>query len=270
MVTFRDISTSQPRLRLDRTFYDKVRAGRSHYKLVDKFIIPPNNGRGFIVSRGQTFRIIQAEGPQVGDVTFWNAHNPKEFFSTPRTWMMKGWFLNMYSRLWSDVPWLRPMATCTEDTVVTKPPGSDYHHHLAATHCAPEVYELRSGRIGLNACHLNFLQAIEPFGLTENDIHDNIDVFQKMRLDPKDGKRYGARSDSKVGDYIEFYAEIDLLVAVSVCPCGDGAISGSMPEKVALRPLEIEVYNTGIQPKEFPRWTDWRPTWQGKWMPPQN
>ncbi len=80
MVTFRDISTSQPRLRLDRTFYDKVRSDRSHYKLVDKFIIPPNNGRGFIVSRGQTFRVIQAEGPQVGDVTFWNAHNPKEFF----------------------------------------------------------------------------------------------------------------------------------------------------------------------------------------------
>jgi len=121
---------------------------------------------------------------------------------------------------------------------------------------------------GLNSCHLNFLQAITPFGLTEEDIRDNVNLFQKMRPDPETGRIYAALSDSKKGDYIEFYAEMDLLVAVSVCPNGDNTRYYSVPGKDVVLPLAIEVYATGIEPKEFPQWTDWRPTWRGKWMPP--
>ena len=40
--------------------------------------------------------------------------------------------------------------------------------------------------------------------------------------------------DAKKGDYLELYAEIDCIVAISACP---GASSG--PEK---RPIGIEIY----------------------------
>jgi len=121
----------------------------------------------------------------------------------------------------------------------------------------------------LNACHLNLLQGIEPFGLTEEDILHNLNIHQKARIDPTKGRTLCTSADSKPGDYIEFFAEIDVLVSVSVCPNGDGLLDATEPEKVTLRPIGIGIYDTGISPKEFPGWTDWRPTWRGKWEPPK-
>ena len=267
MAALRDLALLHPRFSLDRAFYDGVRsAGR---QLKDRFVISPFSGRGFIVEKGQAFRVKQETGPQVGVVAFWNAHDPKESFGAMRNRLWEGLFITVYTRLWSDVPRLRPMMTCLEDTVVTLPPGGAFHHHRFWTHCSPESMEMRSGHAGLNACRVNLLQAVQPFGLTEDSIGGNIVVFQKARLDPQDGKWYCARNDSKKGDYIEFYAEIDLLVAVSVCPCGDNTKAWSTPEDGSVRPLGIEIYETGVTPKEYPCWTDWRPEWRGRWVPPQ-
>ena len=238
----------QPEYQVDRAFYDKVRAAER--QPVDKFVIAPFNGRGFIVKKGQSFRVIQEEGPQVGDVAFWNADDAKETLSCLRTWEVDGWFLEVYSRLWSDVPWLRPMVTCIEDTVAATRDGHRAHHHFLASHCAPEQQEMRTGKAGLNACRVNFLQAIEPFGLSEEHLLENIDVFTQFIIDPVTGKFSGARTDTKPGDYIEFYAEIDLLVAVSVCPAGDYSQAASK----AVLPLGVEIHETGIEPKTFPAW----------------
>ena len=254
MVEVRDLSVQQPAYQLDTAFYESVQAARPRYKLVDKYVIPPFSGRGSVVQKGQTFRVIQVEGPQIGDVTFWNLHNPKERFSSLRTWDVEGWFLKVFTRVWSDVPWLRPMVTCVDETLDARREDDQFHHHFVASHCSAEQVEMRSGTAGLNACRLNLLQAIEPFGLAEQNLRDNLDVFQKFAFDGREGKFYSARTDSKPGDYIEFYAEMDLIVAVSVCPSGDN--SANIHGEVL--PLGIEIYDSGIPPKEFPRWTDWR------------
>jgi uncharacterized protein len=256
-----DLSSQQPPYQLDKAFYDRIREAKSRYRLADKFVIPPYSGRAVIVSKGQTFRVSQQEGAQIGDVALWNAHNPKEFFSSTRTWAMEGWFLRPYSRLWSNVPWFRPLATCVEETLDTRRVNDDYHHHHVATHCAPELAEMFYGRAGLNACRLNLLQAIEPFGLTEQNLYDNIDIFQKFRLDPLTGRYHLAVGDGEPRDYIEFYAEMDLLVAVDPCPMGDGTNDWTKPGGVVVRSLGVEVYDTGIEPPQFPMWTDWRRTW---------
>jgi uncharacterized protein YcgI (DUF1989 family) len=262
----RDASETLPQYALDREFYAKIRAGAGGFRQVERFVIPPFNGRGFIVRRGHTFRVIEEEGPQVADVTFWNADDPEEYFSMSRTWLMDGFFVGVFSRLWSDVPKLRPLAVCVEETVDTRGRDGDFHHHFAQTHCCPEVMEARLGKAGLNACHVNLLQAIQPFGLEERHIHDNINVHQKVRVDPATGKMFGARTASQAGDYIEFYANIDLLVAVSVCPNGDGVAHQAYE---GVKPIAIEIYDTGTTPPEFPGWTDWRPNWKGRWMPPE-
>ena len=100
-------------------------------------------------------------------------------------------------------------------------------------------------------------------GLTEEDvIGDNINLFMKMRIDGLTGRRYFSKTDAKKGDYIEFYAEIDLLISVSVCPDGDSSL---IPETFHKLPITVEIYDTGIKPKEFAKWTDWRPNWKGSW-----
>lgn len=252
-----DMSQKHPRFQLDRAFYDRVRAAKPTFRLVEKLVIPPYNGRGFRVQKGQTFRVINEVGPQIADVAFWNAQNPRETFGGTRTWLVEGWIIRVYTRLWSELPWFRPMMTCVEDTVQS-PPDVDYHHHFLGNHCSPESNEMKFGVAGLNGCRVNLLQAIEPLGLTEDDLRENINVHEKNRADPVTGLRSIWQGDGKPGDYIEFYAEMDLLVGVSVCPWGDGSKTPIMRGPDVVFPLAIEVYETGIEPKEFPRWTDWR------------
>lgn len=259
----------QQAYRLDRDFYDQIRGARPHYQQAMKFSIPPFSGRGFTVNRGQVFRVIEETGPQIGAVAFWNANDPREGFIAGRTMAAVACFIQPYTRLFSDVPWFRPMATCLEDTVVTEPPGSEFHHHSVGGSCSPETMEMRFGVAGLNACRLNLLQAIEKFGLGEKDLHDTVNVHQKTCLDRKTGRIFVSPGDGRPGDYIEFFAEMDLLVAVSVCPFGDGSADPVMYEAGLVRPLGIEVYDTGTEPKPFPMWTDWRRTWTGRWLPPR-
>ena len=269
MAASRDLSIQRQAYQVDRAFYERVRTARPQYKLADKHVIPPFHGRGFIVNKGQTFRVIQEEGPQVAEVAFWGAHDSKETYAAVRNRTWEGVYIRPYTRMWSEVPWLRPMMTCIDDTVATQGPEMGFSHHRFWTHCTPESLEMRSGIARLNACRSNFVQALEPFGLTEDNLRDNIVLFQKCLIDPKDGKLYAAGSDSKRGDYIEFYAEIDLLVAVSVCPRAGNTRDWSGPDDEVL-PLGIELYETGIEPKEFTKWTDWRVNWEGKWVPPES
>src|SRR5262245_10437134 len=80
----RDSSATLTKYQLDKEFYSKVRATKSAHKRAESILIPPYNGRGFIVKQGQTFRVIDVEGAQVADVMFWNAHNKAEFLSLAR------------------------------------------------------------------------------------------------------------------------------------------------------------------------------------------
>ena len=264
-VTIVPSKTLLPQYALDPDFYQAVRNAKPDYTLTEKSVIPPNNGRGFEVKKGQVFRIIQETGPQVVDVALWNLHEPREFFRPEHSFLIEGWFIRENTRLWSDVPYFRPMATCIEDTVGVL---EGWHNHLVlGSHCTSEFLEMRSERKGLNSCHLNFLQAIEPFGLAEMNIQDNFCVCMPSRINDETGKMEIAATRARPGDYVAFYAEIDLLVAVSVCPMGDGSFAATTPEKVTLRPVGVEILDTGIEPREFPKRYDWRPHWQGQWNP---
>ena len=262
MAGLRDLTAINPRAGLDREFYASLRSTQRERK--DEFSIPPANAQAFVVKKGQVFRIQQQTGPQVGEVAFWNAHDPKEGFAPMRNRLFEGLFVTRDTRLWSDVPWLRPMMTCLDDTLATEGSESPFHHHRFWTHCSAESMEMLSGRAGSSSCHVNMLQAVQPFGLTEHNLRGNIVVFQKARFNTNDGRWYGAPSDAKAGDYVEFYAEIDILVAVSVCPNGNHTAAGVQ----TLNPLRIEIHATGVAPNPFPRWTDWRSGWTGKWEPP--
>ena len=65
----------QPEYQVDRAFYDEVRVAER--RQVDKFVISPFNGRGFIVKKGQTFRVIQEKGHRLGTWPFGTPTIPK-------------------------------------------------------------------------------------------------------------------------------------------------------------------------------------------------
>ena len=195
------VRPEKPRQRIDKGFYDRVRAAAPSFELMERFVIPPFSGLGFKVDSGQSFRIIQEAGPQVAVVAFWNAHDPKETYGPIRNRTWEGVFVTTYTRMWSEPPWLRPMLTCIEDTVTSQArQESDFHHHRFWTHCSAETMEMASGVKGLHNCHDNLTKAIEPFSLKPKNIHENVNLFQKVRLDATDGKFYGAPGDSEKGD----------------------------------------------------------------------
>jgi uncharacterized protein YcgI (DUF1989 family) len=94
-------------------------------------------------------------------------------------------------------------------------------------------------------CHSNLVRAVAPHGLTELDIHDVLNVFQCTGLNRAD-KYFMRASPAKKGDHLEFFAEIDLLCALSTCPGGDLSVPLWGPDAqdpiTVCRPLGVEVH----------------------------
>ena len=118
-------------------------------------------------------------------------------------------------------------------------------HDLLGTRCDPYVNRLLMGVDFDFHCHSNLVRAVAPYGLTEFDVHDVLNVFQVTGLNSDD--RYFMRAcPAKPGDYLEFFAEIDLLCAISACPGGDLSVPLWGPDARdpidVCRPLGVEVY----------------------------
>ena len=98
----------------DAAFYNDARA--KLFKVAD-VTVPPREAKAFEVSAGHFFRILSVEGPQVGDLNLWNAHDLTERFYSGKTRALHATHLSTGDRLWSTFPSLRPMATITHDTL---------------------------------------------------------------------------------------------------------------------------------------------------------
>ncbi|MEM8916307.1 MAG: urea carboxylase-associated family protein, partial [Pseudomonadota bacterium] len=98
----------------DRAFYDQARQGAEK---VDEIIVPPRDARALRIPAGHFLRIISIDGPQVGDLNLWNAHDLTERFFSGKTRALHATHVTTGDKLWSSLPALRPMATITADTL---------------------------------------------------------------------------------------------------------------------------------------------------------
>jgi uncharacterized protein YcgI (DUF1989 family) len=85
--------------------------------LVDRLEIPAKDARSWKVPAGHMWRIICTHGQQVADMNCWSLSNPKERFYSSKTRQIHATHLTTGDRLWSNMPFLRPLATITEDTI---------------------------------------------------------------------------------------------------------------------------------------------------------
>jgi uncharacterized protein YcgI (DUF1989 family) len=240
-------ATQGSALSVDTTFYQRIARQHELRTLVDTLTVPIRSGRAWRVPAGHVFRIVTIEGPQVGDLNMWNFSNPRERMWASRTRQLQRAHVSTFDRLWSTLPYLRPLATITDDSLAGY--GVDEHgarvHDLLGTRCDPYVNRLLSGEDFHFHCHSNLTRAIAPFGLTEFDVHDVLNVFQCTGLNSQD--QYFVRaSPAKKGDYLEFFAEIELLCAISTCPGGDLSVPLWGPDARdpidVCRPLGVEIY----------------------------
>ncbi|MBK0419280.1 DUF1989 domain-containing protein [Leucobacter sp. CSA1] len=236
-----------PALEVDRDFYGAIARESGARTLVDSFEIPIRSGRAWEVPAGHVCRLLTVDGPQVGDLNVWNRHNPRERFWAARTRQLQAAHVTTFDRLWSNLPYLRPLVTITADTLEdygTDAEGGRVHDTLG-TRCDPYVNRMLTGEDFDYHCHSNLTRAVRPFGLTEFDVHDVLNVFQCTGLNEQD-QYFMKTCPARVGDYFEMFAEQDLLMALSTCPGGDLSVpmwgDGAHDPVEVCRPIGVEVY----------------------------
>ncbi|MCJ1331047.1 hypothetical protein MMC10_007734 [Thelotrema lepadinum] len=254
--------TSRSTLYPSPTFLSALQS--SPRRLLSTHTVPPRSGYAWHVQAGQLVRVTTPEGPQVGDLNLWSATNPRERFWAARTRQLHQSHVSVGDRLWSCLPYMRPMVAITGDSL--KGYGVDgvggRCHDLLGTRCDPYINKMLSDTSFDFHCHSSLTRAILPFGLAESDVHDVLNVFQVTGLN-KDGKYWMGTCPAKPGDFFEFFAEIDLLCALSTCPGGDlsnfgwGTTDEEM--KQTCRPLGVEVYELE-DPKILGSWTPPKPS----------
>lgn len=111
---------------------------------------------------------------------------------------------------------MRPLVTIIGDTLSWY--GVDENggrvHDLLGTRCDPYINNVLSGGQYDFHCHSNLTRAVLPYGLNESDVHDVINLFQVTGLDER-GRYFMSPCPAQAGDYIEFFAEQDILMALS-------------------------------------------------------
>ncbi|WP_136069167.1 urea carboxylase-associated family protein [Modicisalibacter radicis] len=234
-------------LDIDREFYRRIAEDTAGRSLVERLRVPIRDGRAWRVPAGHVFRICTTDGPQVGDLNLWSLTNPRERMWASRTRQLQRAHVSTFDRLWSSLPYIRPMATLVADTLAWYGVDADGGrlHDLLGTRCDPYVNRLLAGEDFDFHCHSNLTRAVLPHGLDERDVHDVLNVFQCTGLNADD-EYFMKACPARPGDYLEFFAEIDLLCALSCCPGGDLSLElwGATDEQLlaTCHPLDVEVH----------------------------
>jgi uncharacterized protein YcgI (DUF1989 family) len=227
---------------------DLYRAARASAQKVDQVIAAPREAAHFRVPAGHFFRISSVEGPQVGDLNLWNADDLSERFYSGKSRALHGTHLTVGERMWSSFPTLRPMATITEDTLGWY--GIDQYggsvHDVIGTRCDPYTHHLLAGGQYHHCCHSYLTRALaDATGMSlaqaEPHVHDVLNVFMCTGFTRDTGQYFMKASPVRPGDYLEFFAEINLLGALSACPGGDCSSEHSS-DTAECYPLLIEVF----------------------------
>ena len=225
------------------------RAAREGWRKTDEVRVPARDAASFTVPAGHFFRITCVDGPQVGDLNLWNANDLAERFYSGKTRALHGTHLSTGDRMWTNHPHLRPMATITEDTLDWY--GFDAFggsvHDVIGTRCDPYTHHLLShGGQYHHCCHSNLTRALAdarglPLAEAEGYVHDVLNVFMCTGFTRNTGQYFMKASPVRPGDHLEFFAEIDLLGALSACPGGDCSAEHSSDAAVCY-PMLVEIF----------------------------
>jgi len=197
-------------------------------KMKSEQLLGPSGGAAFEVAAGQRLRVIDRLGRQVVDMAVFCAANPREKLSTsysrsrfdpqpgvafhPRDRLGEGDYLMSTIN--------REMMRIVADTQADK--GM---HDVHGRMCNRRLYR-SMGRGEKDGCHEIISRAIEPYGLLPEDVPDTMDLFMNYHHDCANGWWVIEQGTSKPGDYIEFEAVYDCIVALSNCPFFEGTEIG--------------------------------------------
>ncbi|WP_417694925.1 urea carboxylase-associated family protein [Roseibium sp.] len=229
----------------DLPLYLAARAGAAK---VGEVVVAPRDAASIEVPAGHFLRVSSVEGAQVGDLNLFNAADLTERFYSGKTRALHGTHVSTGDQLWSNFPTLRPMATVVDDTLnwygIDEFGGSV--HDVIGTRCDPYTGQVLAGKDYHHCCHSNLTRAVAearnlPLWEAEAQVHDVLNVFMCTGFTRDTGQYFMKASPVRPGDYLEMFAEIDLLAVLSACPGGDCSAEHTS-DVAACYPLLMEVY----------------------------
>jgi uncharacterized protein len=183
-------------------------------------VVPAKAGDVVEVAKGQLLRITDLEGKQVVDMAVFNRRNLRDKISTAysrsRQPPKPGEGFRSLERvseghvLMSTV--CTPLMTIVKETAEPKGIHDTYNRM-----CNRPYYE-SFGVPGKDGCLETIAALMAPYGIQPEELPNPLNVF--MNLEHDCAKHYWVLKEpvTKAGDFIEFRAEIDCVVAVSNCP----------------------------------------------------
>lgn len=182
--------------------------------IIREIIVPAREYLSLIIKNRQIFRLIDIEGQQVIDVIFFNLNDLGERSSCVITCLFnktlhitKGH--SVYSQKGNN------MLTIIEDKVGARGSTGGW----TGGYCSEDINYARFGIKGMRNCQDNFAMALAPYGLTKKDFNEDCCASIFMNLTENSNGVWAIREPfSEAGDYIDFQANMDCLVAISNCP----------------------------------------------------
>jgi uncharacterized protein len=196
--------------------------------------IDPGSGVALEVAKGQALTVELPDGRQVVDLNAFSSENPAERFSASATRMRHGAHVTAGHELLSCWPWERPMLKIVHDSLAERLGGAVRDEKGCAPHdllyppCS-RPYRRRVYGTDTDGCHENLAAAVAPFGIRSEWVHDALNLFMQTGIAPDDRLQF-ATPVAERGDRVVLRAEMNCIVALSVCPSGS---SGGVPHAVA-------------------------------------
>ncbi|WP_033920107.1 DUF1989 domain-containing protein [Sphingomonas sp. 37zxx] len=175
--------------------------------------IPERSGTALRLAKGELLVVIDPKGQQVSDLLAFSADDLGEVISSGRTFdYAERIYLTTGDRLFSNRS--NVMLTIVDDSVG--------RHDFLLTPCSYDTFRLcYENEPPHRGCFGNLAAALEPYGVTPDQIPSAFNCFMNVPVDGETGKLQVLPPLSKAGDHISFRAEIDLIVGLTACSAKD-------------------------------------------------
>ncbi|MHA0857270.1 DUF1989 domain-containing protein [Paenibacillus sp. CMAA1364] len=192
--------------------------------MTEPFLIPATEGMSFQLKQGQVIRVTDVEGEQVADFVAFRADDITERLDPTVTMdALHAMKVNVGDIIYSNK--YKPMLTVIDDKVG--------RHDFINSACRPEMYEFLYDKTDHRSCYMNLNMALKNHGIPAPHQHYPFNLFMNTVVS-SDGQIRVERPLSKKGDYIELRAEMDLIVAISACPCEESECNGDKCTPIAV------------------------------------
>ena len=180
-------------------------------------VVKAGEAHAFVAPRSSRFRVVDVEGKQVSDLVVFLKDDLAERFSAANTRKLNGRLkISREGVLYSTR--CRPLLRIIEDTVG--------EHDLLFSSCSSYDYRVRFGLTTPHpSCLESLARTLAPYDIPEAMIPDPFNIFQRTVVAP-DGKLETHEPLSRPGDFVEFEAEADCLVALTACPQDQNPCNG--------------------------------------------